>query len=142
MYWRRRLRRWARALIGPACGIALTGYFAYNLVIGDRGLAAWRRLTTQIQTEDTRLASLQAEQKALARKVSDLSPDHLDLDLLDERVRSSLNLVAPNEIVVMRQASAEPKSAEQSDDADAATDQSVITTNVANGALSAKPPKR
>ena len=103
MYWPRKVRRWARALIVPACGIALTGYFAYNLVIGDRGLLAWRRLTTQLQTEDTRLTALQAERKSLARRVSDLSPGHLDPDLLDERVRATLNLVAPNELVIMRE---------------------------------------
>lgn len=102
MYWTRRLRRWARALIGPAFGIALTGYFAYNLVIGDRGLLAWRRLTEQIQTEEAHLAALQSERQTLTRNVSELSPDHLDPDLLDERVRATLNLVAPNELVIMR----------------------------------------
>jgi cell division protein FtsB len=84
--------------------MALTAYFAHNLVIGDRGLLAWRRLTEQIRTEDARLAALQAERRALTRKVSDLSPDHLDPDLLDERVRASLNLIAPNELVIMRDA--------------------------------------
>jgi cell division protein FtsB len=103
MYWPRRFRRWAGALIAPACGIALAGYFGYNLVIGDRGLLAWRRLTVQLQTEDARRAALQAQRKSLARKVSDLSPDHLDPDLLDERVRATLNLVAPNELVIMRE---------------------------------------
>jgi cell division protein FtsB len=103
MYLSRRLRRWAGTLVAPAIGLALTGYFAYNLVIGDRGLLAWRRLTEQIQAENARLAALQAERKALTRKVSDLSPDHLDPDLLDERVRASLNLVAPNELVIMQE---------------------------------------
>ncbi|HUC71664.1 MAG TPA: septum formation initiator family protein [Stellaceae bacterium] len=106
MYWSRRLRRWAETLIGPAFGLALTGYFAYNLVIGDRGLLAWRRVTEQIQKEDAKLAAVQAERVALTRKVSDLSPDHLDPDLLDERVRASLNLVAPNELVIMRDTTA------------------------------------
>jgi len=105
MTFPRRLRRWVQALIGPALGIALTGYFAYNLVIGDRGLQAWQRLTGEQQTADARLAALQVERKALERKVSDLSPDHLDPDLLDERVRATLNLVAPNELVIMRDAS-------------------------------------
>ncbi|HXC91008.1 MAG TPA: septum formation initiator family protein [Stellaceae bacterium] len=102
MYWSRRLKRWARALVGPACGLALTGYFAHNLVIGDRGLLAWRRLTEQLHAENARLAALQAEREAMTRKVSDLTPDHLDPDLLDERVRATLNLVAPNELVIMR----------------------------------------
>jgi cell division protein FtsB len=106
MYWSRRLKRWAGSLVGPAFGAVLTLYFAYNIVIGDRGLIAWRRLAAEIRGQDARLAALQAERKALARKVSDLSPDHLDPDLLDERVRASLNLVAPNEIVIMRQAPA------------------------------------
>jgi cell division protein FtsB len=100
----RRLRRWAQALIVPAIGITLTAYFAYNLVIGGRGLEAWQRLTGQLQAEDARLAALQAERKTLDRKVADLSPDHLDPDLLDERVRATLNLVAPNELVIMRDA--------------------------------------
>jgi cell division protein FtsB len=88
--------------VAPVLGIVLTVYFAYNLVVGDRGFIAWRRLTEQIQTADTQLANLQAERKALKQKVADLSPDHLDPDLLDERVRASLDLVAPNELVIMR----------------------------------------
>jgi cell division protein FtsB len=99
----RTLRRGAQALIGPALGIVLTGYFAYNVVIGERGLLAWWRLNHQLQSEDAHLQTLQEERKALDRKVFNLSPEHLDLDLLDERVRATLNLVAPNEVVIMRE---------------------------------------
>lgn len=99
----RRLRRGAQALIGPALGLALTGYFAYNLIIGERGLLAWWRLNHQLQSEEANLATLQEQRKALDRKVFNLSPEHLDLDLLDERVRATLNLVAPNEVVIMRE---------------------------------------
>jgi cell division protein FtsB len=102
----RRLKRSAQALIGPALGIVLSAYFAYNLVIGDRGLLAWWRLNHQLQSEEAHLATLQEERKALDQKVSNLSPEHLDLDLLDERVRATLNLVAPNEVVIMREAPA------------------------------------
>jgi cell division protein FtsB len=103
MTFSRRLRRAAQALTVPALGAALTAYFAYNLVIGERGLEAWQRLTRELQTEDARLATLQAERQAIERKVADLSPDHLDPDLLDERVRGTLNLVAPDELVIMRE---------------------------------------
>ncbi len=102
----RELRRTGRAMIGPLCGIALTGYFAYNLVQGDRGFRAWVRLTQEIRAENTRLEALRAERKSLDLKVSELNPDHLDPDLLDERVRETLNLVAPNELVIMRTAPA------------------------------------
>jgi cell division protein FtsB len=102
----RRLRRWLGALVTPAFGIALTAYFAYNLVIGERGLLAWQKLSQQLQAEQTRLAALQVEHRALERKVSELSPEHLDPDLLDERVRATLNLAAPNEVVIMRDSAA------------------------------------
>jgi len=101
MIFPRELRRRARALVGPVLGIALTGYFAYHLAGGDRGLLAWVRLIRQIHAENDKLASLRAERAALDLKVKNLSPDHLDPDLLDERVRATLNLAAPNEIVIM-----------------------------------------
>jgi cell division protein FtsB len=97
----RKLRRRVQPLIGPVVGIALTGYFAYNLFVGDRGLLAWVRLTREIHAESDKLASLRAAQAALDLKVKNLTPDHLDPDLLDERVRATLNLAAPNEIVIM-----------------------------------------
>ena len=97
----RELRRRSRALIGPVLGIALTGYFAYHLVGGDRGLLAWLRLNRAIQAENDKLEGLRAKHAALDLKVKNLTPDHLDPDLLDERVRATLNLAAPNEIVII-----------------------------------------
>ena len=101
MIWSRELRRRSRALIGPALGIVLTGYFAYHLVGGDRGLLAWLRLTREIRAENDKLEKLRADHAALDLKVKNLTPDHLDPDLLDERVRATLNLAAPNEIVII-----------------------------------------
>ena len=48
----REMRRRGKALLGPLLGLALTGYFAYHLVEGDRGLRAWVRLS-----QDLRLAT-------------------------------------------------------------------------------------
>jgi cell division protein FtsB len=101
----RELRKRARVVVGPILGIALTGYFAYNLVEGDRGFIAWTRLARQLRAEDAHLDALRAQRAALKLKVSDLTPSHLDPDLLDERVRGTLNLVAPNERVIMKPAS-------------------------------------
>jgi cell division protein FtsB len=98
----RELRRRGRVIVGPVLGMALTGYFAYNLVEGDRGFIAWTRLTQEIRAENSSLAALRAERAALKLKVTNLSPGHIDPDLLDERVRATLNLVAPNELVMMR----------------------------------------
>jgi cell division protein FtsB len=98
----RELRRQARSILGPVLGIALTGYFAYHLIEGDRGLMAWLRLTREIRAENANLEAVRMQREALDLKVSNLKPDHLDPDLLDERVRATLNLVAPDEIVIMQ----------------------------------------
>jgi cell division protein FtsB len=100
----RALARRSRFLLGPVLGIALTGYFAYHLVEGDRGLKAWLRLNREIGTATANLDAVRAERAALDLKVSELRPDHVDPDLLDERIRATLNLVLPDDIVIMRSA--------------------------------------
>ena len=100
----RTLARRSRFLLGPVLGITLTGYFAYHLVEGDRGLKAWLRLNRDIGTATTNLEAVRAQRVALDLKVSELRPDHVDPDLLDERIRATLNLVLPDDIVIMRSA--------------------------------------
>ena len=100
----RELRRRAHLIVGPVLGIALIGYFAYHLVEGDRGLIAWLQLTREIRAENAKLEAVRAQRQALDLKVSNLKPDHLDPDLLDERVRATLNMVAPGETVIMQPA--------------------------------------
>jgi cell division protein FtsB len=98
----RELRRRAHLIVGPVLGIALTGYFAYHLIEGDRGLISWLRLTQEIRAENAKLEAVRAQRQTLDLKVSNLKPDHLDPDLLDERVRAILNFVAPGETVIMQ----------------------------------------
>jgi cell division protein FtsB len=98
----RALRKRVGLILGPVIGIALTGYFAYNLVEGDRGLKAWFRLNREIRTATADLQATRAQRAALDLKVSDLRPEHIDPDLLDERIRATLSLVSPDDIVVMR----------------------------------------
>ena len=102
----RELRRRARFVLGPVVGIALTGYFAYHLVEGDRGLLAWLSLTREIHLATANLKAVREERAAADLKVSNLRPDHLDPDLLDERIRATLNLVSPDDIVIMQPSTA------------------------------------
>jgi cell division protein FtsB len=104
MTFLRELRKRARFIVGPTLGIALTGYFVYHLIEGDHGLLAWVRLTREIREENAKLDEVRAQRAALDLKVSNLKPEHIDPDLLDEQVRATLNLVAPNEIVIMQPA--------------------------------------
>jgi cell division protein FtsB len=97
----REIRRRSRLIIGPVLGISLCGYFAFHLVEGDRGLVAWLRLSQQLREARATLADAEAERTTLERRVQLLRPEHLDRDMLDERARSQLNLVGPNEIVIV-----------------------------------------
>ena len=98
----REMRRRAKALVGPMLGIAVTGYFAYHLVEGDRGLRAWVRLTQELRTATENLSAISAERTELDHRVSHMRSDHVDPDLLDAQVRKTLDLAKPDEIVIMR----------------------------------------
>ena len=90
----RALRRRVHLVVGPILGIALTGYFSYHLVEGERGFKAWLRLNGEIRAATTNLEAVRAQRAALEVKVSNL--------LLDERIRATLNLVSPDDIVLMQ----------------------------------------
>jgi cell division protein FtsB len=98
----REIRRRAKALVGPVFGLALIGYFAYHLVEGDRGLRAWLRVTQQLRVAKEGLDSVETERKALEHRVSHLRSDHVDPDLLDTQVRKTLDVAAPDEIVIQQ----------------------------------------
>jgi cell division protein FtsB len=81
-------------------GISLVCYFAYHLIVGDRGLLAWMELTQELRDARATLAALDVERATLERRVGLLQPGHLDPDMLDERARAALNLAGPNEVVI------------------------------------------
>ena len=100
----REMKRRVHFVLGPVIGIALTGYFFYNLIDGEHGLLRWLSLTREIRAESANLEATRGQRQALDLRVSNLKPDHVDPDLLDEQVRATLNLVAPDEIVIMQPA--------------------------------------
>ena len=97
----REIRRRGKVLVGPLLGMALTGYFAYHLVEGDRGLRAWVRLTQELRLAKDNLSAVSAERAELEHRVSHMRPDHVDPDLLDAQVRRTLDLARPDEIVII-----------------------------------------
>jgi cell division protein FtsB len=97
----REIRRRARLIVGPVLGVSLCAYFAYHLVEGDRGLLAWQRVSRQVRDARATLAETEAERAALERHVALLRPEHIDRDMLDERARLELDLVGPNDVVIL-----------------------------------------
>ena len=96
------MRRRAKVLVAPVLGLALTGYFAYHLVEGDRGLRAWMRLTQEMRSAKMALADVSAERARLERRAGNMRSEHLDPDLLDSQVRRTLDFAAPDEIVIIQ----------------------------------------
>lgn len=76
-------------------------YFAYHLAHGDRGYFAWKGLQQKLTEAETQYDKKLAERQALENRVKLLRPDSLDLDMLDERARTVLGFVKPNERVVV-----------------------------------------
>lgn len=105
----RDLLRRMRDAIAPVIGISVIGYFVYHSIEGERGLSAFVRLTERLSEARSELADLERERAAFDRRVSLMRPEHLDPDLLDERVRLILNYGRPDEIVILDTPSTEPR---------------------------------
>src|ERR1041384_8492726 len=91
----REMRRRGKVLVAPVLGLARSGYFAYHLVEGDRGLRAWMRLTQELRSAKTGLADVAAERAKLERRAANMRADHLDPDLLHNQVRPLLHPAPP-----------------------------------------------
>ncbi|MBI3418782.1 MAG: septum formation initiator family protein [Proteobacteria bacterium] len=93
------LDRIKHSLLTLACG-ALFLYFVLPGVIGDRGVLAMHRMRDQLAVSKAELAQVQKDRTALEMRTQLLRPDHLDLDMLDERARATLGSTGPNEYVI------------------------------------------
>ncbi len=90
-----------RRLAGLTFGLLVLGYFAYHLVVGDRGLLAYWRLEDLLAEAENHHAALTSERISWEQKVRLLRADHLDLDLLEERARAVLSLGQPEDYYVI-----------------------------------------
>ena len=97
----REMRRRAKVLVAPVLGLAVTGYFAYHLVEGDRGLLAWVQVAQELRLAKATLTEVAADRSALEHRVSQMRADHVDPDLLDAQARRTLDVAAPDEIVII-----------------------------------------
>ncbi|MEQ1510516.1 MAG: septum formation initiator family protein [Sphingopyxis sp.] len=86
-----------RPMVGAGIGVALL--LAW-LLFGSTGLFAWSDYHRALLTRQDELAELKQEQARLVNRQHLLNPRHVDPDLADEMVRSSLNLIHPDDIVI------------------------------------------
>lgn len=69
---------------------------------GPSGLLAWSENARLLNERQQEVRQLTAETDELRNKVSLLDPKHADPDLVGELLRSKLNVVHPDEVVIQR----------------------------------------
>lgn len=85
----------------PLVCALLTSYFIYHGVHGRYGVDALTELREEARHLEYRLAGLKNDRKELEARVLLLHDGTLEADMLDERARRELNLLAPNEIAIL-----------------------------------------
>jgi cell division protein FtsB len=94
------LKRRTREAAPPVLFLAISAYFAWNVVKGEHGLIAYAARQLQLKAGQAELAHAQAEQATWQHRVDALR-DRLDPDMLDERARAMLNVADPADLVVL-----------------------------------------
>jgi cell division protein FtsB len=94
------LKRLFNAVALPTVFLAVSAYFVWNAMHGERGTIAREQRMADIAAARAELSRAEAERDAIERRVSGLRGDRLDRDQLDERARALLNMAGRDEIVV------------------------------------------
>lgn len=82
---------------GALAALLVMGGFA---IAGPSGLLAWSENLRLLDQRKAQLAATEEERIALANKVRLLDPEHADPDMVGELLRSQLNVVHPDEVVI------------------------------------------
>ena len=103
MKLRRSFAYYVHLLLLPAICCAISGYFGYSFLFGERGLIAWRSAQDQLALARHDLAQLRNRREALQHRISLLDDGSIDPDLLDEVAHNLLLDSRPGEVVVPRE---------------------------------------
>jgi cell division protein FtsB len=90
-------------LLLPAICCAISGYFGYSFLFGDRGLIAWRATQDELTLARHDLAKVRERREGLQHRISLLDDDAIDPDLLDEVAHTVLLETRPGEVAVPRE---------------------------------------
>jgi cell division protein FtsB len=75
-------------------------YFLLFTIFGEKGLVKFFALKQQIENKEIIKEELSAKMRAKKNLVDGMSPNSLDLDLVDEQSRKVLGYVGKNEVVI------------------------------------------
>lgn len=85
----------------PVLTAAFLGYFGYHALSGSYGLLALSGFEAEAAQLEQQFAELQTERETLEDRAALLRPAGLDPDMVDELARRNLNVIAPNEFVII-----------------------------------------
>jgi len=103
MQVRRRVRRNFGTIAVPAICCAVSLYFGYSGIFGDRGLMAWSQTRADLATAKSDLSGVRAKREALEHRISLLDGRAIDADLLEEVARGVLLETRPDEVAIPRE---------------------------------------
>ena len=70
-------------------------------IAGPSGLLSWSENSQLLDQRHSQILALVEERDALKNRVDLLHPDHADPDLVGEQLRSDLNVIHPDEVVLV-----------------------------------------
>jgi len=94
-------RIFSQALL-PAICIAVTCYFTYYAIWGERGVLVLQDTQVKLAAADSRLDRVIDERKRLEHRINLLKDGNPDPDLIEELARTQLMTGAPNQLAVPR----------------------------------------
>jgi cell division protein FtsB len=86
----------------PVLSILLTSYFAYHAWSGRYGIESMRRLEDESVRLEFELADIKLRRQAIEAKVMLLRDGSIERDMLDEQARNALNVLAADQLAIMR----------------------------------------
>ena len=90
------------AMVLPAVTGAVTAYFGYYAIWGERGVLALEDTQAELAVDREHLAQIRDQRRRLEHRISLMRPGRVDPDLVEELARSELMDGAPGEVAVPR----------------------------------------
>jgi cell division protein FtsB len=83
--------------IALVCLLIMAGW----VLVGPSGILAWSENSRLLGEREKELKQLVAERDELRNRVALLDPNHVDPDMAGELLRSNLNVVHPDEVMMV-----------------------------------------
>lgn len=96
----RALKRRLFAALPPVIFLAITYYFGWNAIHGKSGLEAQAAQRAELAQANQQFSVVDADRMAWEARITALSGQTIDGDMLDDQARQVLNLANPGDLVI------------------------------------------